>query len=63
MAKHVDAFDAPRPDLVAHALPFLPAGSEVRQVFIAQSAPSFFYFIITYLTGVMWRETRTGALL
>lgn len=32
--------------------PLLPAGSEIRQVFICQSAPSFFYFIVTYLTGL-----------
>lgn len=38
------------------ALPFLPAGSEVRQAFIAQAAPNFFYFIVTYLTGFMSRN-------
>ena len=43
----------PRPDLVAGALPFLPAGSQIRQAFIAQAAPSFFFFIVTYLTGIM----------
>ena len=56
MVKHIDPSDAPRRDLVTHALPFLPEGSEIRQVFIAQAAPSFFYFIITYLTGLMWRN-------
>lgn len=46
----------PRADLVDGALPFLPAGSEIRQVFIGQAAPSFFYFIVTYLTGIMSRN-------
>jgi hypothetical protein len=42
----------PRADLVQRALPFLPAGCEIRQAFIAQSAPNFF-FIVTYVTGIM----------
>jgi hypothetical protein len=42
----------PRPDLVARALPLLPPGSEVRQAFIAQAAPSFASFTVTYLTGL-----------
>ena len=46
----------PRADLVETALPFLPAGSDIRQAFIGQAAPSFFYFVITYLTGVMFRS-------
>ena len=46
----------PRPDLVERSLPFLPAGSEVHQAFIAQAAPNFFYFIVTYLTGIMARD-------
>jgi hypothetical protein len=45
----------PRADLVERALPFLPAGSEIRQSFIGQTAPNFFYFILTYLTGLMIR--------
>ncbi|GAA4364300.1 hypothetical protein GCM10023166_08080 [Paeniglutamicibacter cryotolerans] len=44
----------PRANLVERALPFLPVGSEIRQAFIAQAAPSFFYFIVTYLTGLMF---------
>ena len=36
-------------------LPFLPAGSVVRQAFIGQAAPSFSYFVLTYLTGFMSR--------
>jgi hypothetical protein len=46
----------PRADLVERALPFLPSGREIRQAFIGQAAPSFFFFIITYLTGIMSRN-------
>ncbi len=46
----------PRADLVERSLPFLPAGREIRQAFIGQAAPSFFYFIVTYLTGIMSRN-------
>lgn len=46
----------PRADLVERALPFLPAGSEIRRAFIGQAAPNFFYFIVTYLTGLMFRN-------
>ena len=46
----------PRADLVERALPFLPEGSKVRQAFIGQAAPNFFYFIVTYLTGLMFRN-------
>ncbi|MEU1707768.1 hypothetical protein ABZ478_20630 [Streptomyces sp. NPDC005706] len=42
---------APRPDLVRRSAPFLPAASEIRQAFICQSAPNFF-FVVTYLTGL-----------
>ena len=38
------------------ALPFLPAGSVVRQAFIGQAAPNFGFFIVTYLTGLMFRN-------
>lgn len=47
----------PRADLVAASLPFLPAGADIQQAFIAQSAPSFAYFVLTYLTGFMGRNT------
>jgi len=43
---------APRADLVERATPFLPAGSEIRQAFVAQSAPSFAAFVVTYVTGL-----------
>ncbi|SHN29924.1 hypothetical protein [Actinacidiphila paucisporea] len=42
----------PRQDLVRRSAPFLPAGSEIRQAFICQSAPSFWFFVITYVTGL-----------
>lgn len=52
----------PRADLVENTLPFLPAGSEIRQAFIGQAAPNFFYFIVTYLTGIMfWNKYRCVA--
>ncbi|WP_424213329.1 hypothetical protein ACN20G_15290 [Streptomyces sp. BI20] len=48
----------PRPDLVRRAMPFLPAGSEVRQAFVCQSAPNFWFFVVTYLTGLtMFRNS------
>jgi hypothetical protein len=34
----------PRADLVKSTLPFPPAGSEIREAFIGQAAPNFFYF-------------------
>jgi hypothetical protein len=46
----------PRADLVERALSFLPAGSEIRQAIIGQTAPNFLYFIVTYLTGIMSRN-------
>ena len=53
----------PRHDLVERSAPFLPAGSEIRQVFIAQAAPNFGYFLITYLTGLtmFWIRYRCVA--
>ncbi|WP_051814163.1 hypothetical protein [Kitasatospora sp. MBT63] len=48
----------PRPDLVRRSAPFLPAGSEIRQAFICQSAPNFWFFVVTYLTGLtIFRNT------
>lgn len=51
---------APRHDLVERSTPFLPAGSEIREAFICQAAPSFAYFIITYMTGLtmFWIKYR-----
>ena len=50
----------PRHDLVQRSAPFLPPGSEIRQVFICQSAPNFWFFVITYLTGLtmLWNKYR-----
>jgi hypothetical protein len=56
MASTSNASTTPRADLVERAMPFLPAGSEIRQAFIGQAAPSFFYFIVTYLTGLTFRN-------
>jgi len=39
-----------RSDLVKRAAPFLPAGSHIKQIFICQTAPHFWVFIINYLT-------------
>lgn len=42
----------PRQDRVERSAQLLPPGSEVRQAFIAQAAPNFAFFIVTYLTGL-----------
>ena len=42
----------PRQDLMDHSAPFLPEGSEISQIFVCQAAPSFAFFLITYLTGL-----------
>ena len=46
---------SPRPDLVERCSPFLPNGTEIQHAFIAQAAPSFAFFIVTYLTGLTTR--------
>jgi hypothetical protein len=53
----------PRQDLVQRSAPFLPPDGEIRQVFIYQTAPSFLFFIITYLTGltIFWNKYRCVA--
>ncbi|MEC3952409.1 hypothetical protein VMT65_05115 [Nocardia sp. CDC153] len=53
----------PRADLVERSMPFLPVGSEIRQVFIGQAAPSFAFFLVTYLTGLtmFWIKYRCVA--
>ena len=52
-----------RADLVDRSAPFLPPGSEIRQVFIYQTAPNFFVFILVYLTGlaIFWARYRCVA--
>jgi hypothetical protein len=42
----------PRQDLVERSAPFLPEGSEIKQVFICQAAPNFAFFLLTYMTGL-----------
>jgi hypothetical protein len=53
----------PRQDLVQRSAPFLPPGSEIRQVFIYQTAPYFFVFVVNYLTGLAlhWAKYRCVA--
>jgi hypothetical protein len=53
----------PRRDLAERSAAFLPEGAEVRQAFIYQSAPSFAFFIITYVTGLtmFWIKYRCVA--
>jgi hypothetical protein len=54
----------PRQDLMDHSAPFLPEGSEISQIFICQAAPSFAFFLITYLTGLtmFWIKYRCVAI-
>ena len=53
---------APRPDLVERARPLLPAGSVIHQVLIYQTAPSFAFFVLTYVTGLTaWNGYRCVA--
>ncbi|TDW95406.1 hypothetical protein EV137_2746 [Kribbella pratensis] len=54
----------PRKDLVERSAPFLPEGSEIRQALICQAAPSFLFFVITYLTGLtmFWIKYRCVAI-
>jgi hypothetical protein len=52
MTDRPDVHVSPRNDLVERSAPFLPAGSEIRQVFICQAAPNFTFFLVTYLTGL-----------
>ena len=52
-----------RPALAERCAPFLPQGSQIRQVFICQSAPSPWFFLVTYLTGLtmFWVKYRCVA--
>jgi len=54
---------APLSDLVKRSAPFLPTGSQIRQAFICQAAPSFAFFLITYATGLtmFWIKYRCVA--
>ena len=53
-----------RQNLVERAAPFLPEGCEITHVFICQAAPSFAFFLITYLTGLtmFWIKYRCVAI-
>jgi hypothetical protein len=63
MTDRPDVHVSPRNDLVERSAPFLPAGSEIRQVFICQAAPNFTFFLVTYLTGLtmFWIKYRCVA--
>ncbi|GIF06970.1 hypothetical protein [Actinoplanes siamensis] len=52
-----------RADLARRSAPFLPAGGEIRQVFIYQTAPHFSVFVVNYLTGpaLYWIKYRCVA--
>jgi len=52
-----------RADLVRRSAPLLPSNSEIQQVFIYQTAPNFFVFVLVYLTGlaVFWAKYRCVA--
>lgn len=66
ISRRDSAYQAPQPmraDLARRSAPFLPAGSEIRQVFICQSAPNFGVFVVNYLTGLAlyWIKYRCVA--
>ncbi|MFJ5213317.1 hypothetical protein ACIP98_01215 [Streptomyces sp. NPDC088354] len=63
MTHRPDDHASPRHDLVERSAPFLPEGSEIRQVFICQAAPNFGFFLVTYLTGLtmFWIRYRCVA--
>ncbi|MFI5694822.1 hypothetical protein ACIA58_23405 [Kribbella sp. NPDC051586] len=52
-----------RPDLVERALPFLPPDGRIRQIFICQTAPYFWLFVVNYLTflTIFWIRFRCVA--
>ncbi len=54
----------PRQDLVERSAPFLPEGSQIKQVFICQAAPNFAFFLLTYMTGltIFWIKYRCVAI-
>jgi hypothetical protein len=54
---------ASRDKLAEGCAPFLPPDSLIGQVFICQSAPSPWFFLITYLTGLtmFWIKYRCVA--
>lgn len=54
---------ASREQLAERCAPFLPPGSQIRQVFLCQAAPRRLFFLITYLTGLtmFWVKYRCVA--
>lgn len=54
---------ASRDKLAEHCAPFLPPDSQIRKLFICQTAPSRWFFLITYLTGLtmFWIKYRCVA--
>src|SRR5690349_19088368 len=49
-----------RADLARRSAPFLPVGSEIRQVFIYQTAAHFSVFVVNYLTGLALHWIKFG---
>jgi hypothetical protein len=49
-----------RDKLAERAAPFLPQGSQIRQVFVCQTGPSPWFFLLTYLT-IFWIKYRMVA--
>lgn len=49
-----------RPDLLQNVQAFLPRGIHIRQIFICQTAPYFWLFVINYLTllTIFWVDYR-----
>ena len=49
--------------LAERSAPFLPPGSEIHQAFICQTAPSPWFFLVTYLTmlTIFWVRYRCVA--
>jgi hypothetical protein len=47
-------------ELAERSAPFLPPGSQIRQAFVCQTAPSPWFFLVTYLTmlTVFWVRYR-----
>jgi hypothetical protein len=52
-----------RPSLAKRVSPLLPADSHIRQVFICQTAPHFWLFVVNYLTmlTIFWIKYRCVA--
>ena len=53
-----------RPDLVKRSAPFLPPGSHIRQIFVCQTTPYFWLFVVNYFTflTIFWIQYRCVAI-